>query len=147
MSMKEQDIQFIREFNRFYTNIIGLVDQHLLQSSFSLPEARILYELYHLQPCTASDIMQKVQIDKGYLSRVLAQFTRMRLLAKTKSKDDGRAAHLSLTAKGNLEFEKINQASIRQVKMITSDLSAKDKADLIDHMKGIKEILNQHEVK
>jgi DNA-binding MarR family transcriptional regulator len=145
--MKEQDIQFIREFNRFYTNIIGLVDQHLLESSFSLPEARILYELYHLQPCTASEIMQRVQIDKGYLSRVLAQFTRRKLLAKTKSKEDGRAAKLNLTAKGNSEFEKINNASVRQIKMITEDLTVKEKTDLIEHMKAIKDILNQHEVK
>jgi DNA-binding MarR family transcriptional regulator len=145
--MKEQDIQFIREFNRFYTNIIGLVDQHLLESSFSLPEARVLYELYHLQPCTASEIMQSVQIDKGYLSRVLAQFARRKLLAKTRSKEDGRAAKLTLTSKGNSEFEKINSASVKQIKMITEDLTVKEKTELIEHMKAIKEILNQHEVK
>jgi DNA-binding MarR family transcriptional regulator len=145
--MKEQDIQFVREFNRFYTNIIGLVDQHVLESPFSLPEARILYELYHLQPCTARDIMQKIQIDKGYLSRVISQFIKLKLLVKTKSKEDARAAELKLSAKGISEFEKMNESSVKQIKLITEDLSAKQKAELIEHMKAIKEILNKHELK
>jgi DNA-binding MarR family transcriptional regulator len=145
--MREQDIQFVREFNRFYTNIIGLVDQHVLESPFSLPEARILYELYQLQPCTARDIMQKIQIDKGYLSRVISQFIKLKLLVKTKSKEDARAAELRLSARGISEFEKMNESSVKQIKMITEDLSAKQKADLIEHMKAIKEILNQHELK
>jgi len=141
--MKEQDIQFIREFNRFYTNVIGLLDQHLLESSFSLPEARVLYELYHRQPCTASDILSVVQMDKGYLSRVLTQFGRKGILSKKKDKEDGRSVQLMLTVKGNHEFEKINKASIDQVKEIVKKLSSQREAELITHMKAIKSILNE----
>src|SRR5215216_5088372 len=101
--MNSAAIESVREFNRFYTKVIGLLDNHLLDSPYSLPEARVLYELYHQQPCTASAIMTTVEMDKGYLSRVLALFSRRGLLTKKKNKEDGRATFLTLTAKGNSE--------------------------------------------
>ncbi|HEY5825037.1 MAG TPA: MarR family winged helix-turn-helix transcriptional regulator [Cyclobacteriaceae bacterium] len=140
--MNSGDIELIREFNRFYTKVLGLLDQHLLHSPYSLPEARILYELYHQQPCTASAIMATVEMDKGYLSRVLALFTRKGLLTKKKSQDDGRATFLSLTVKGNSEFEKINQASVDQIKTMVKTLSGSEQLNLVKHMKSIQEILN-----
>lgn len=147
--MRDQDIQDIREFNRFYTNIIGLLDQHLLSSEFTLPEARVLYELYHLQPCTASALMNQLTIDKGYLSRILAQFTKRGLLQKKASKEDGRSTLLSLTASGNQKFEKINLASIQQVRNMVRPLTADDKARLLQNMKSIRDILTvaQHDTK
>jgi hypothetical protein len=66
--MKEKSIAEIRPFNRFYTTIIGLMDQHILNSRYSLPEVRILYD--HCVNATASDIMASLNIDKGYLSRI-----------------------------------------------------------------------------
>jgi len=140
--MKEEDIQSIREFNRFYTNVIGLIDQHLLDSPYSLPEARVLYELYHHQPCTSSDITTILQIDKGYLSRILAQFSKNKLIVKKQSKEDARASQLLLTAKGEAEFKKINLSSIRQIKDMVNDLTATNRSQLLTHMKGIQKILS-----
>jgi DNA-binding MarR family transcriptional regulator len=140
--MNPQSIESVRQFNRFYTKVVGLLDKHLLDSPYSLPEARILYELYHQQPCTASDIMATVEMDKGYLSRVLTLFTRKGLLSKKKNKEDARATFLSLTAKGNSEFDKINQASIDQIKTMVKPLSASKQMDLIKHMRAIQDILN-----
>jgi DNA-binding MarR family transcriptional regulator len=134
-------IASVREFNRFYTKVIGLLDNHLLNSSYSLPEARILYELYHQQPCTATAIVDTVEIDKGYLSRVLTSFTRNGLLTKKKNKKDGRASFIMLTPKGNSEFEKINQASIDQIKAMASTLSSSKQVELIKHMRAIQDIL------
>jgi len=141
--MNAEAIESVREFNRFYTKVLGLLDKHLLDSSYSLPEARVLYELYHRQPCTASDIMDVVEMDKGYLSRVLTLFTRKGLLAKKKSKEDARAMFLTLTSKGNSEFEKINRASIEQVKTIAKTLSSSEQIDLVMHMNAIQKILNR----
>src|SRR5262245_15474930 len=109
--MLKKHIEGIRSFNRFYTDIIGLLDEHILNSKYSLPEARILYELYHHEPLTSSDIINNLQIDKGYLSRLLRQFEKKKLLDKKKSPQDGRAAYLRLTASGKKEFESLNKAS------------------------------------
>ncbi len=140
-AMRNQEIQEIREFNRFYTHVLGLLDQHILRSAFSLPEARILYELYHNQPCTARQLMDILKIDKGYLSRILTQFEEKSLLQKRPSKQDARSAQLTLTAKGNLQFEKINDASIKQIQGMVAPLSSDQKNDLLQHMRAIQEIL------
>lgn len=139
--MNPQAIETVREFNRFYTKVLGLLDKHLLNSPYSLPEARILYELYHQQPCTASSILITIQMDKGYLSRVLKLFVRKGLLAKKKNKADGRATFLELTPKGNSEFGKINQASIDQIKTLATSLTVSDQLNLVKHMQAIRKIL------
>lgn len=140
--MKEKDVESVRQFNRFYTNIIGLVDNHLLDSPYSLPEARVIYELKHQQPCTASDIIHTIEMDKGYLSRVLNQFTRKGLINKSKNKEDARVSYLTLSSKGQVEFNKLNKASVDQINSMTQKLSAANQASLVNHMKAIQKLLS-----
>lgn len=142
--MKATDIQQIREFNRFYTGIIGLLDEHILQSPYSLPEARVLYELHHRQPCSATDLVQAITMDKGYLSRVLNTFLKKGLLARKRSKEDGRATVLSLTAKGEKEFDLINQASADQLAGLLSSLTESNVKKLLSHMVEIKKLLTRN---
>jgi len=141
--MKRKHIAEIRAFNRFYTSIIGLLDQHILESHYSLPEVRILYELYHSDNLMASDIIASFQIDKGYLSRILQQFQKKKLLSKKWSVRDGRAAHLSLTEKGKREFEILNEASDRQIKRILEMLTEEDCNRLVNNMLDIQTILSK----
>jgi len=141
----DKDIQHVREFNRFYTGIIGLLDEHILQSSYSLPEARVLYELYHRQPCSATELIQAITMDKGYLSRVLKTFAKKGLLSTKKSKEDGRATVLSLSAKGEKEFELINRASADQLTDLLSSLTAANVKKLLSHMTEIKKLLTRNE--
>ena len=138
--MTEKDIQSIRDFNRFYTNIIGLLDNHILDSPYSLPEARVLYELFHRQPCAASDIMTSINMDKGYLSRVLKSFEKKGLLTRKPSKEDGRVATLVLTFKGEREFEKINQASAAQIEGLLPGMNQQDIKAAIQHMEQLKKL-------
>lgn len=140
--MTEQEVQKIRDFNRFYTNVIGLVDNHILNSPYSLPEARVLYELYHHQPCTASRIMESINMDKGYLSRLLKSFEKKGILTRRASKEDKRATHLSLTAKGNKQFESINKASATQIKNLLSRVSNAEAKELIKLFDRVKKILS-----
>ncbi len=132
----------IREFNRFYTNIIGLLDNHILDSSFSLAEARILFELAHNPTATASDLIISLKMDKGQLSRILDTFKKKGLIIRRRSKEDGRSSYLSLTAKGDLEFEKLNKASNEQIRSLVKNLAPDDQRNLLLHMNEIKKILS-----
>jgi DNA-binding MarR family transcriptional regulator len=140
--MKEKEIQQVRDFNRYYTSIIGVLDQHYLNSPFSLPEGRVLFELHHRQPCSASELIEAARMDKGYLSRVLKSFQKKGLVTRKQSKVDGRAFQLMLTVKGEKEFHTLNIASRDLVKSLLGPLSSNDVTALINYMNGIKKILN-----
>lgn len=145
--MKETHVQAIRGFNRFYTGIIGLLDKHILNNRYTLPEARVLYELYHGKNLTARDLMTTLTIDKGYLSRILAQFEKRKLVSKTPSANDGRAAYLSLTSSGRKEFEVLDEASNKQLREILENLPEKDRIKLVQNMSAIKTILSKAQQK
>src|SRR5689334_14391159 len=99
MKSKQRTIEEIRAFNRYYTGLIGLLNDHLLNSEYSLAEVRILYEINTHQPVSASRIMSEMGIDKGYLSRVLKQLDKNGLIEKQVSGEDARVTLVSLTAK------------------------------------------------
>jgi DNA-binding MarR family transcriptional regulator len=141
--MREKHIAEVRAFNRFYTGIIGLLDRHILNSRYSLPEVRVLYELYHHENTTASEIISSLQMDKGYLSRILQQFAKKKLLAKKISAADGRAVHLVLTPTGKKEFENLNRESDKQIQEILEKLPPADCEKLIIHMAEIRSLLAQ----
>ena len=133
----------IREFNRFYTNIIGLANQTVLASPFSLAEVRVLLEIDSAGQCTASDLTKQLQIDPGYLSRMLTRLLKEQLVTKAKSLNDGRAQVLSLTDKGRETFQKLAEASTNQIDGILEQLSPGDAGKLVSHMKAIKTIDGQ----
>ncbi len=141
--MAEQLVQEIRSFNRFYTGIIGLLDRHLLNTRFSLPEARVLYELFHGEPCTASNIMENMEIDKSYLSRILLKFTKQKLLLRVRSEADGRSVLLSLSATGRQEFRKLNEATNRQLKELLKLLSVSQQEELAVHLRSVRDLLEK----
>jgi DNA-binding MarR family transcriptional regulator len=139
--MKAHHIKEIRSFNRFYTNIIGLLDKHVLNSAYSLPEVRIMYELYHQPDLTASHIIGMIDIDKGYLSRVLRSFEKNGLMGKLPSPTDGRSVTLYLTTKGRKEFETLNTAADKHIMDSFRNLSEKNCNDLIRKMNEIRQII------
>ena len=141
--MNKEAIHQVRDFSRFYTNIIGLLNNHILHSAYSLPEARVLYELYHLQPCNASQIMDTIKMDKGYLSRILKSFEKKALLTKKRNVEDGRSSRLVLTTRGNREFIRINHASDKQIAALLRQLSRSETKQVIRHMNSLKKILRK----
>lgn len=134
-------ISNIRAFNRFYTDIIGLLDKHLLNSNYSLAEARILYEIYNSKSIKAAEIMQVMHIDKSYLSRLLKKLEKEKLVIKTPCPEDARVMFLSLTPQGLKEFEILNQASVDQITQLLEPISEEHKKQLELHMSAIKHIL------
>lgn len=133
----------VRRFNRFYTRQIGVLHEHLLESAFSLTEVRILYELAHRDALTTSDLCRELDLDPGYLSRVIAGFEKQGLVEKSRSPSDGRAMQLALTDQGRRTFEPLNAASQREVMAMLERLSVPEQRRLIDAMHGIEALLGE----
>src|SRR5215510_11861434 len=115
MEHDQELIDKIRSFNRFYTNIIGLLDRHFLDTPFSLTEGRVLYEISHAELCTAKKIRSNIDIDEGYLSRIIDKFIQKGLVKKTPTLEDKRLHLILLTERGQREFSKLNDNSNKSI--------------------------------
>jgi DNA-binding MarR family transcriptional regulator len=146
MQTSTEVVQQVRVFNRFYTDIIGLLDKHLLHSEYSLAEARIIYEIYTGKSVQASHIMAVMHIDKSYLSRLLKKLEKGGLITKKTSDLDARAVLISLTGKGVREFEMLNQASDRQIMELIENLVVGEQETLVSHMRSILNILQKNTI-
>ncbi len=104
----EDHIAAVRAFNRFYTRKLGVLDQHLGKSPFSLSEARVLYELAHRDDLAAKEIGTELGLDPGYLSRIVQSFDEKGLITRKPLPADRRQYQLCLTAKGRQTFAKLN---------------------------------------
>jgi DNA-binding MarR family transcriptional regulator len=143
MKQDQELIDRVRNFNRFYTNIIGLLDQHFLDSPFSLTEGRVLYEICNTEECSAKKIREKIVIDEGYLSRILDSFSKRGLIKKTPSSNDGRLRIIAPTEKGKREFARLNDNSNLLISQMIEKLSEEERADLLIKMEGIRTLLEK----
>ena len=134
-------VQAVRRFNRFYTKQIGVLQDGWLGTSFSLPEARVLYEVAHHREPTATDIGKELGLDAGYLSRMLRSLDQRGFVRRTRSSADGRRAHLSLTRTGQSALSRLNQQTEADVATRLRTLSASDQRRLVDAMQSIEGML------
>jgi DNA-binding MarR family transcriptional regulator/N-acetylglutamate synthase-like GNAT family acetyltransferase len=131
----------IRRFNRFYTRQIGALRKGYLDSPFSLAEARVLYELFTHPSLTASDIAGSLDLDPGYLSRVLAAFEKRGLISRTASKHDARQSHIKLTARGRRAFAPLEKRSQDHAAAMLKKLDAENQSRLVGAMTSIEALL------
>ena len=131
----------VRRFNRFYTGQIGVVSEHLLKSDYSLAEARVLYEITHRDLPKASEIAESLRLDRGYLSRILRRFHKVGLLERAQSHEDGRAALLSLTAKGRRTMATLEARSDDEVSGLLRRVPVAARQRLTSAMRAIEEVL------
>jgi DNA-binding MarR family transcriptional regulator/GNAT superfamily N-acetyltransferase len=134
-------IAAVRRFNRFYTRQIGTLEEGLLDTSFSLTEARVLYEIANRKQATATEIGSDLAIDMGYLSRILRGFAKAELIGRQPGASDRRQSLLSLTPKGRKQFLKLNSRSDEQVSAMLSPLPAAAQRQLVTSMASIESIL------
>ena len=133
----------VRRFSRFYTRQLGLLDEGLLNSPFSLTEARVLYELANQPTLTATELSRDLGIDPGYLSRVLKEFERQGLITRAPSPGDGRLALLQLTDLGRGAFEPLDKASRHQILAMILHLMPAETARLVQAMQTIEDLMDE----
>jgi DNA-binding MarR family transcriptional regulator/GNAT superfamily N-acetyltransferase len=137
----DASVPAVRRFNRFYTKQIGVLQRGWLGSPFSLPEARVLYELANHDQPAATDVANELGLDAGYLSRMLRSLVHRGFVRRTRSAADGRRAHLSLTRRGQAAFARLNQQTHEDVAAMLRTLSAADRRRLVAAMETIERLL------
>jgi DNA-binding MarR family transcriptional regulator/N-acetylglutamate synthase-like GNAT family acetyltransferase len=131
----------VREFNRFYTNAIGLLRGKYLDSPYSLTEARLLFELGRHDVSEVSGLRRVVDIDAGYLSRILARFEADGLITRQRSEADARRQVITLTPAGRAAISYLDSSAAEQTGQVLDRLSAEDQRRLLDGMRAITEVL------
>src|SRR6266571_2293933 len=143
MSLIDSDgrIAAVRAFNRFYTRKLGVLDQHLGNSPFSLSEARVLYELAHREDPAAKEIGIELGLDPGYLSRIVQKFDEVGLITRKPLATDRRQYRLALTAKGRQTFAKLERSSQDEVGAMLAGLDDNQRAAVVQAMTTIEQTL------
>ncbi|MHC2292278.1 bifunctional helix-turn-helix transcriptional regulator/GNAT family N-acetyltransferase [Bradyrhizobium barranii] len=137
----DDQVQAVRAFNRFYTQKLGVLDQQLLKSPFSLSEARVLYELAHGGEQSAKEIGIALGLDAGYLSRIVQNFDESGLIARKPLPSDRRQVQLSLTAKGRQAFARLERSSQDDVAAMLRPLPDEERSKLTGAMETIERLL------
>jgi DNA-binding MarR family transcriptional regulator/GNAT superfamily N-acetyltransferase len=137
----EQRIDAVRRFNRFYTRRIGVLQDGYLRSSFSLAEVRVLYELAHRERCTATELGRELDLDAGYLSRILRGFLRRGLLDRTRSDRDGRESWLRLTPAGRGVFGPLEESARAQIGGLLAGLPDATQMQVVGALRKVERLL------
>jgi DNA-binding MarR family transcriptional regulator/predicted N-acetyltransferase YhbS len=134
----EARVDAVRRFNRFFTRRIGVLREGLLHSSYSLTEARVLFELAQRGGSTASALSRELGLDPGYLSRTLSRLEEQGLVVRARSENDGRRRLLSLTSDGEDAFALLDDRSREEVAEMLGELTEADQRRLIEAMRTIE---------
>jgi DNA-binding MarR family transcriptional regulator/GNAT superfamily N-acetyltransferase len=135
-------VERFRRFTRFYTRRMGILQEALLGSAFTLAEGRIVYEIARRERTTASDLVATLELDRGYVSRLVKGLEERGILVRNIAESDARQNLLALTRKGRREFDQIDQRSNRDVKCLLEPLSNRDCGHLVASFNTIEQILD-----
>jgi DNA-binding MarR family transcriptional regulator/ribosomal protein S18 acetylase RimI-like enzyme len=132
----------VRGFNRFYTRVLGLLRPDLAGSAFGLTEARVLFELAHSDDVAVSDLRSELDLDAGYLSRILSGFTASGLAAREKSAADGRRHVVRLTDEGRRAFDELDRLQAGAIDTLLAPLDDVQRTQLVGAMGRIRRMLS-----
>lgn len=136
-------VDAVRRFNRFYTRRVGALRAGLLGSAYPLPEARLVYEIGQRRQCSAGELAADLDLDAGYLSRLLAGLRRRGLLQAKPSPQDARRSLLSLTGKGRRSFAQLDTRSREEVAGMLGALAGGERERLVGAMKTVESLLEK----
>lgn len=136
----------IRAFNRFHTRLVGALNEGLLASDFPLVQVRVLYDLAHADNLAAADLVARLGVDAGYMSRMIAALESRGLILKTPDIDNAKRLVLSLSQEGRAVFERLDRASAEEVRQLVSPLSEAQRHQLVGAMQTIRRLLGDDSV-
>lgn len=137
-----QHISTVRQFNRFYTQKIGVLGEGLLDTGYSLTEVRVLYEIANGKDTLANDLVRDLGLDAGYLSRILARFQQRAWIKRERSAEDARKSYLRLTPKGRKLFASLDRRSRDEIRGLLTPLPAEHRRRLQTHLQSIQSLLS-----
>jgi DNA-binding MarR family transcriptional regulator/GNAT superfamily N-acetyltransferase len=141
LEMTSDPVAVIRAFNRFYTTVIGLLGEGLLRTPYSLTEARVVFELAQRDATDAADLRRILDIDAGYLSRILARFETDGIVTRERSTLDGRRQVVRLTDQGHAVFAMLDARSAEEIRELLAGVREEDQRRLVGAMGTIRGIL------
>ncbi|WP_113935837.1 MULTISPECIES: bifunctional helix-turn-helix transcriptional regulator/GNAT family N-acetyltransferase [Bacillus] len=133
-------IEKIRQFNRYYANVLGKIDQEIYNNPYPLTEARVIAELHYNSGCTAKKIIEALGVDRGFLSRILQRFEDEQIIKKKQSPEDKRQFNLYLTAIGEEAFRRMEIDANRELTKTLQHLSESEIDDLVSSMEQVESI-------
>lgn len=138
MAVTSGQISKVRAFNRDYTRRIGVLGRGMLDSPYSLTQARVLYEIEHRPGITATGLAADLGLDAGYLSRIIRGFEARGLLRRERAASDARNQYLRLTAAGRRAYQPLERGSQRQVRNMLAALDECRRAQVVSAMTSIR---------
>lgn len=146
IAVPRERIDAVRAFNRFYTAMIGVLTEGLLETPYSLTEARVIFELGHRDACEVVALRRSLDLDAGYLSRILSRFEADGLVVRERAADDARRQIVRLAGRGREVFDDLDGRSAAQVGRILAGLAEDDQRRLVGAMGAIHGILGERAV-
>lgn len=141
-ALDHDDVGAVRAFNRRYTRLIGVLEEHLLDSDFSLTEARILFELAHSGPLGVRTLRTELGLDPGYLSRILTRFESAGLVRRQRSDSDARRQLVQLTEAGRVAADDLDRRSAHDIAALLAGHTPADRLRLRTAMRTIEQLLD-----
>ncbi|MFE0507310.1 MarR family winged helix-turn-helix transcriptional regulator [Peribacillus butanolivorans] len=142
MKINNNTIADIRQFNRFYTNILGVLDKHILDTGYSFTEARVILEIGLMEQCIANNLVDNLEIDRSYMSRIINKLSKDGLVIKENSTLDNRTSLIRLTPKGMTLFNQLNERSDEQLVRLFQELSQNEIKEIHASMMFIQKKLD-----
>ena len=143
--MGQQDnanaVATVREFNRFYTRVIGVLDGGLLDTPYTLTEARVIFELAQREQVEVTTLRRRLGLDPGYLSRILSRYESDGLIIRSRSTTDARRQVVRLTAAGRSAYQTLDERSARQIQAMLEGLADEEQRRLLGGMATISDVL------
>jgi DNA-binding MarR family transcriptional regulator/GNAT superfamily N-acetyltransferase len=134
-------VNAVREFSRFYTNVVGVLREGLLDTPYTLTESRVIYELAQRAATEVTELRQALDVDPGYMSRILSAFEADGLVTRSRSERDGRRQVIALTRRGRAAFATLNARSAREIRQLVAPLSPADRARLVESLGVARHLL------
>jgi DNA-binding MarR family transcriptional regulator/ribosomal protein S18 acetylase RimI-like enzyme len=134
-------VDAVRQFSRFYTNVIGVLREGLLDTPYTLTESRVIYELAQRESTEVAGLRRTLDVDPGYMSRILAAFDADGLVTRSRSARDGRRQVIALTRKGRAAFATLNARSAQEIRQLLAPLPQQERARLVEALGVARRLL------